>query len=79
LVAAMRDELTEVMKRLDATEQSITLLWLDGTTVSAISNVTGVPERTVARKLAKIRRILRDLGGEHSDVLSFRGISKSKG
>ena len=64
LIAAMREEWTELMKRLDAKEQSIALLWLENATVPAICDATGISERTVARKLAKIRRLIRELGGE---------------
>lgn len=64
LMAAMREEWTELMSRLDAKERSIAQLWLENTTVPAISAATDIPERTVARKLAKIRRLIREMGGD---------------
>ena len=64
LVAAMNDEWTELSKRLDANEQVIAQHWLADETVSRIVELTGIAERTVARKLAKIRRLIRELGNE---------------
>ena len=62
LVAAMNEGWTELMSQLEPKEQSIAQLWLEANTVPAISEATGIPERTVARKLAKIRRLIREMG-----------------
>jgi RNA polymerase sigma factor (sigma-70 family) len=66
LMATMRDQLNELMQRLDANERIIAQLWLENSTIPAISSATAISQRTVARKLVKIRRQIRELDGENS-------------
>lgn len=68
LAAALRDELEVLMSRIESTEQAIAARWLEGRTIPDISTAIDVPERTVARKLAKIRRLLRERGERLDDI-----------
>lgn len=70
LIVELRDLWAELLKRLSAADRfdpkyrDIADLWLEGRTVPEIADLTGVPQRTVARKLAMIRRLLQELAGE---------------
>ena len=68
LAAALRDELEALMSRIEPAERAIAQQWLEGRTVSDVSAAVNVPERTVARKLAKIRRLLRERGERLDDI-----------
>lgn len=69
-VVAMRDLWAELLDRLDASGgeggrlRTIAELWLQGQTVAQIADAAGMPERTTARKLQMIRRLVRELSGE---------------
>lgn len=74
LVAAMRDLWAELFHRLEAGADAVQLraiaeLWLQGQTVPQIAAVVEMSERTIARKLQKIRRLARELGGEGPDEI----------
>jgi hypothetical protein len=73
LIATMREEWSELMRRLEGQEPEIARLWLEDATVEHIAEQTGVSRRTVARKLEKIRRIIRDMGREFPDSASESG------
>lgn len=69
-VVAMRDLWAELLDRLDAGGpegeklRTIAELWLQGQTVAQMAAAADMPERTTARKLQMIRRLVRDLSGE---------------
>lgn len=74
LVAAMRDLWAELFHRLEAGADGVQLraiaeLWLQGQTVPQIAAAVEMSERTIARKLQKIRRFARELGGEGPDEI----------
>lgn len=74
LVAAMRDLWAELFHRLEAGADGVQLraiaeLWLQGQTVPQIAAALEMSERTIARKLQKIRRLARELGGEGPDEI----------
>jgi DNA-directed RNA polymerase specialized sigma24 family protein len=70
LCGAIRDLWAELLGRLNTPhrierkEPLIAELWLEGRTIREITQATGVPSRTVSRKLAMIRRLVQELGGE---------------
>lgn len=69
LTAAMIDSWATLASRLDLTERKIADLLRDGASIEEMSTETGVALRTVARKLAKIRRLARELLGREPDDL----------
>ena len=59
------NEMHSLINRLNLSERSIILLWLDDKTYEEISEITGIPRNTIAVKLKRIKEKLVKMSNKY--------------